>query len=177
MQSIEHDVGAPRTWLYRLRPLRGIVRRPSKGGPTMAGNGNVDKLTPNQTRALSALLTSPSIAHAAETAGVGDRTLRRWLHEDEGFRQAYREQRRASLDAVVGLLEGAMFEAVGVLRDAMQNGTMNHRIRAAGMVLENGLKGLQLEVIYLREFEEVQQRIERLEDLLHERGGSGSCAG
>src|SRR3982750_4310116 len=130
----------------------------------MTANDRVDELSHNQVRALGALLTSTSLASAAEEAKVGEKTLRRWLHENEGFRQAYREQGRAALDGVRGLLEAGMYEAVEVLRDAMREGSMNARIRAAGMILEHGLKSLQFEQIDLKEFEEIRDRLEALEE-------------
>src|SRR3982751_6382739 len=128
----------------------------------MTANDRVDELSHNQVRALGALLTSTSLAAAAEEAKVGEKTLRRWLHDDGTFRAAYKEKRRAALDGVMGLLEAGMYEAVEVLRDAMQNGTMNHRIRAAGLVLEHGLKSLQFEQVDLKEFEEIRDRLEAL---------------
>ena len=47
-------------------------------------------LTAKQTRALAALLTSPSITQAARAAACGEASLRRWLKEP-AFAAAYRE--------------------------------------------------------------------------------------
>ena len=57
-------------------------------------------MTPKKQKALSALLLSPTVAAAADRAGIGYASLRRWLAEDPEFRQAYQ-------DALAGLLEDA----------------------------------------------------------------------
>ena len=48
-------------------------------------------LKPSQIRALAALFDSPSIVAAARKAEVGERTLQRWLGEDERFKTALRQ--------------------------------------------------------------------------------------
>jgi hypothetical protein len=50
-------------------------------------------LTPDQERAILALLNQPTIGKAAEEAKVGERSLYRWL-KDPTFAGAYREARR-----------------------------------------------------------------------------------
>ena len=47
-------------------------------------------MTPNEERALSALLTSKTKLEAAEKAGITDRTMRRYFENPE-FCQRYRE--------------------------------------------------------------------------------------
>ncbi len=48
-------------------------------------------LTPDQERAVTALLTEATVAKAAVAAGVSERSIYRWLREDEAFQRAYRE--------------------------------------------------------------------------------------
>lgn len=48
-------------------------------------------LKPSQVRALAALFDSPSIVAAARKAEVGERTLRRWISENERFKTALRQ--------------------------------------------------------------------------------------
>ena len=48
-------------------------------------------LKPSQVRALAALFDSPSIVAAARRAEVGERTLRRWISENERFKIALRQ--------------------------------------------------------------------------------------
>ena len=45
-------------------------------------------LEPRQERAIIALLNEPTIAKAADAAGVGERTLHRWLEHDQNFSMA-----------------------------------------------------------------------------------------
>jgi hypothetical protein len=57
----------------------------------MTGHG--EKLTRKQEDAIAALLDAPTVAAAAGKAGIGERTLRRWLRIAE-FQSAYRRERR-----------------------------------------------------------------------------------
>ena len=53
----------------------------------MSGHG--EKLTRKQDAAIGALLSQPTISAAAQSVGLGEATLRRWL-KDPGFLAAYR---------------------------------------------------------------------------------------
>ncbi len=46
-----------------------------------------------------ALLSERSLTGAARRCGVHEKTLRRWMAEDESFRQAYTEARTAMFEA------------------------------------------------------------------------------
>lgn len=52
-----------------------------------------DGITPKQEKAIIALLQEPTIPKAAQAAGVGVRSVHRWLTEPE-FSRAYRRARR-----------------------------------------------------------------------------------
>ncbi len=54
-------------------------------------------LTPGQNLALPALLTCPTIRAAAKQAGVSERSMRRWMHEDEHFQKKLRQLRNEAL--------------------------------------------------------------------------------
>ena len=58
-----------------------------------------DNLSTDQEAAIAALLTQPSIAKAAEAAGVPERTLYRWLKDDK-FRAAYRAVRDQLIERI-----------------------------------------------------------------------------
>ncbi len=64
---------------------------------TTSANGRPAKLKLSQERALVALVECRSIAAAARQAQVGDRTLRRWLHEDVQFQTRLRQLSQDSL--------------------------------------------------------------------------------
>ena len=52
----------------------------------MAENGQRKQLTPKREKAVQALLTHGTVGQAANAAGIGERTLRRWLDEEESPR-------------------------------------------------------------------------------------------
>ena len=52
-----------------------------------------EKFTREQTRAIVALVSTPTIFEAASEAGIDERTLKRWF-QDQSFRTAYKEVRR-----------------------------------------------------------------------------------
>lgn len=113
-------------------------------------------LTPKQTRALQALLTCPTQAAAAQAAGVGLSTLKRYL-ADEAFQREYQK-------AVSGLIAEAaqrgrqsMVSAMGTLRSIADDEGANsqNRIMACRSLLEYSLK--------LDERENVLRRLDELE--------------
>ena len=61
-------------------------------------------LSPEQESAITALLNEPTVAKAAATAGVGERTLYRWLGEP-AFASAYRSARREAFTHAVSLTQ------------------------------------------------------------------------
>ncbi len=118
----------------------------------MAGG---EKLSRYQERAIATLLTEPTIAAAAAAAGVGERTLRRWLHENEGFIAAYRQARRRASEVAVAHLQRAAEKAAATLERNLECGDPNPEIRAANVVLSHILRGL--------EFYELEERLAALE--------------
>jgi hypothetical protein len=110
----------------------------------MASNGT---LSPKQEKALAALMTSPSIAEAARRAGLGERTVVRWLSEHQPFTEAYLVGRRQAMSLSITSLQVATTEAVAALRSVMndEGSPANARVSAASKCLELALKGLELE--------------------------------
>jgi hypothetical protein len=68
----------------------------------------------NRARALAALLTSPSIAAAARAAGLGEKTIDRYLRTP-GFRAALRDAQRRVFENSLGALQAGLAEAVMTL--------------------------------------------------------------
>ena len=95
--------------------------------------------------AIAALLGSPTLAHAAQTAGIGESTLLRWLRE-EGFLREYRLAQREALAQAIATLQAASAAAVTVLRAAMldQTATAAARIAAARVILEYSFRGAEI---------------------------------
>lgn len=77
----------------------------------MARNGSPKKFD----AAIEALLSTASVTEAAKTAGIGRRTLTRWLHEDPDFQQRLQEARRDLLQHGSGRLCGLLNDAITVV--------------------------------------------------------------
>ena len=106
----------------------------------MSGHG--DKLSQKQEAAVAALLVSGSIGRAAESVGLSERTLRRWLREPE-FRAAYLEARRQVVDHSVTLLQSLSASAVHALGEAVRDGRTGEKIKAARAILDLAIKGVE----------------------------------
>jgi hypothetical protein len=108
--------------------------------------GHGEKLTRKQEAAVAALLGCPTIGEAATATGVGEATLRRWLHQPD-FQNQYREARAQAVDAAVGNLQQACTGAVKTLRAVMTDVTAppGTRVQAAKAVLEVALRGIEID--------------------------------
>jgi len=116
-------------------------------------------LTGNQERAIAALLSTSVMKDAASQVGISDVTLWRWLQLPE-FEAAYRAARRQVVERAVTELQAATGEAVETLKRNLHCEQPNVEIRAAQIVLEQAVKGVELI--------DLQERVERLETLLAE---------
>ena len=72
-------------------------------------------LTAKQERALVALMGARTLDEAAARAGVGQRTLRRWLQQ-EAFQAAFQRVRRDAMSAATAHLQHVAWDAVETLR-------------------------------------------------------------
>jgi hypothetical protein len=115
----------------------------------MAGHG--EKLGRKQEEAIAALLSQRNIDDAARVAGVGTRTLLRWLQLPE-FAAAYREARRSAYSQSIARLQQASSAAVATLMKIMvdANAPASTRVRAADSILDHGAKAIEIEDIEVR---------------------------
>ena len=90
----------------------------------------------NKEKALTALLESASIIEAAQTSGLSEKTLRRYLEEKE-FSDEYAEARRQIVESAVSALQQAANEAVETLRRNLTCDNPQAEIRAAQLILDN----------------------------------------
>ncbi len=122
----------------------------------MAGIMNDEGLTPTQEKALSALLIEPSVTAAAQKAGVGERTLHRWIRT-EPFRGEYRRARAEAFSQAIGLAQRAASAAVGTLLRVMHDSTAPAaaRVAAASQMLRFARESIELD--------DLAQRVEALE--------------
>ena len=117
----------------------------------MAENGRTatTELTDRQLRALPYLVAAPTMSEGARVAEVGERTLYRWMNDDDFRRELERRRSEASELAYVEL-KGLMLKAVQVLGDAMEDSSSQVRVRAAQTALSVGLKATELKDIQKR---------------------------
>jgi len=115
----------------------------------MTGHGA--KFGRKKEEAIAALLTQPSIEQAARVAGIGSKTLLRWLKLPE-FQAAYREARRAGFGQATARLQQASGAAASVLLKMMvdQNSPASSRVGAAQAVLDRAAKAIEIEDIEVR---------------------------
>lgn len=123
----------------------------------MAPSGT-EKLTPEQLRALAALLEHGDKAKAARSAGVGRTTLYRWLREDVVFQAALEEATRQALKEFSTNLVRLADKAVRVLEMALDGPEaihIQHRLRAADIVTTK--------LLAVRELVDLEERLSKLE--------------
>ena len=122
----------------------------------MAGNGMIGELSSRQQRAIAALLTTKSMSEAASSAGVGERTLYRWLAEDEAFRAGLARAESELLDTATRRLLALQGQAIETLEHLLSSAESESvRLRAAQVAIETSLK--------LRELRDIDQRLTALE--------------
>ena len=109
------------------------------------------KLTRKQEALISALLTAPSLAAAAQQAGLSEVTAWRWL-KDATFQATYREARRAVVQHAIAQVQHATGEAVATLRTVMQDSESpaSARVSAAKAILETAVKGIDIDDLEVR---------------------------
>lgn len=110
-------------------------------------------MTPNQRRALQALLTCSTKREAAKAAGITDRTLRTYL-ADADFQAEYRRAVRSLVDEATKQAQKALTPAITALRCIVEDDTekSGNRISAARALLEFGLR--------LTEFNDILRELE-----------------
>jgi hypothetical protein len=115
----------------------------------MAGHG--EKFGRKKEDAIAALLSQRNIDEAAKAAGIGTRTLIRWMKNPE-FDSAYRRARRAAFgQSVARLQQGTPAAATTLLKTMIDPGTpASVRVRAAEAILNHAAKAIELEDIDAR---------------------------
>lgn len=127
----------------------------------MANNGKAKDLSPRQRRAIAALLTEIDTRAAARAAGVGYRTLHRWLAENSAFRKELAQAEGEVIKAAGRRLLAGLPSTQEVLFSiAVRGAEESQRRQAAQAWLENALRW--------HEAASLEQRIDELESLLYE---------
>jgi hypothetical protein len=114
----------------------------------MAGNGT---LSQNQKKVIAALLTEATIRDAAKKAGLGERTVHRYL-ADEAFKAELRRQQDRTIAAATAALSGLAGTAIATLKAVLEDASASHatKVRAALGVLEQRRKAAELDSLTAR---------------------------
>jgi AcrR family transcriptional regulator len=123
---------------------------------TASDTENPGDLTPEQLRALVALLEHGDKAKAARAAKVSRSTLYRWLRDDAIFQVALEAATRQALREFSTTLVRLAQKAAQALDDALDSGQeIHHRLRAADIVTGR--------LLAVRELVDLEERLSRLE--------------
>jgi hypothetical protein len=109
------------------------------------------ELTPRQERAIAALMTEQSILRAAQVAGVGERTLHKWL-DSPRFSAEYRRVRREAFRQAISLCQRLSASAVATLAKILGDSKAPYsaKVAAAQVLLKFGREGIELEDLEAR---------------------------
>ena len=104
------------------------------------------ELTPKQQDAIVALLNEPNVKKAAETAGVGERTLYRWMTEP-AFKTELRRLRRESFTQAVSMAQRYAPLAMNTLAKISNDPSAPHHARVSASIgmLRFGRESIELD--------------------------------
>jgi hypothetical protein len=126
--------------------LRRAVHRAAPAGNLRGGRHSAEN-----DEAIAALLTRPSVEEAARTIGVEPKTLRRWMRVPE-FQAAYLQARREAVTQALARMQQGSGAAASVMFKLMVDASAPPavRLRAAEWLVQNAIKGIELEDIEAR---------------------------
>lgn len=93
--------------------------QPAAGGRNTQRNGHGAKSEAVREKAVLALLSEATIAEAAKQCGVGERTLRRWLVEDPGFKAQHDAACTAMFQVGMSRVQSLMTRAIDTLEELL----------------------------------------------------------
>ena len=112
-------------------------------------------------QAVAALLTQATIAEAAASVGISEKTLRRWLRDPQ-FAADHRAAQRQAVELAIAGLKQATGEAVATLRRNLTVGVPSVEVRAATEILSQTARW--------QELDELADRVKALEQSERGRG-------
>lgn len=135
------------------------MRQKSAGGRRGPGHGA--KADTVRDRAIVALLSAKTLTDAAERAGVAERTIRRWLADDDAFKAALADARRAAFQAGMSRVQALTADAVSTLEALLATDVSDAvRLGAARTIAEIG--------IHQQDAEQILRRLDEIESLQRE---------
>jgi hypothetical protein len=123
------------------------------------------KLNRKQQKLIAAMLTEPTLAAAAEKAGISPATLYRWQRSPE-FQAAYQAASRQVVDRSLARLQRSSDAAVDALERNLRCGRPAAEIRAALGILDQ-VGRLDLDRRQLMTMKQVFQLWDRMVEIIH----------
>ena len=120
-------------------------------------------LTARQSRIIPYLLAAPSLEEGCKRARVSKVTVYGWLKQ-EVFRHELKRQRDELIERALDSLKANVSKATETLVELLDSETESIRARAAEDIIEFAQKAL--------EHEELERRIQALEEKLIQQGGN-----
>lgn len=166
---------SPRMWAWGRHPVGKGAGHPREGSGNVADIRHIqraDGLTHKQEQAIVALLNEPTVARAARSLGLSEKSLYRWLDE-RAFGRAYRKARREAFAQAIANSQRYAPLAVQMLAKIMADETLSvsARVSAASILLKFSRESIELD--------DLAQRVDELEGRWSEEPESGprlTCA-
>lgn len=115
---------------------------------------SMSEISPKQTKLIALLLSERTIDDACSKAKVNPATYWRWM-QDTKFLSEYRKMRRGILENTVAKLQSVTYQAIDTLERNLSCESPSAEIRAAQIILEQSIKGLEIL--------DIENRVEHLE--------------
>lgn len=106
-------------------------------------------------------MCSSNTEEAIKKAGISQTTAYKYL-KDPKFNEAYRRNRRETMQQVTSKLQQSALTAVETLNHVMtdtENSTASARVQASKIILENAYRGLEMEDL-LEKLEQLEKRFD-----------------
>lgn len=129
----------------------------------MAGSGARKRAGELAVVALASGLTQVA---AAKAAGIGPRTLTRWLRTDPEFRAQLEQARAAVFERAADTAASRVEQALATLESLLTSEFEFARLGAARAIVESACR--------LREIVDLSERVSRIEERLLERNSHGT---
>ena len=118
------------------------------------------ELTAKQLRAIRSIITSKNYDAASKKAQIGKTTLFQWL-KDSAFKAELDRQLNELTDHALNRLKAATEEAVDILIKTLKKRNPHLQFRGAKSILDYFIK--------IKEFQEFEQRLSKLEEIVAEK--------
>src|SRR5262245_33936050 len=141
--------------------LNSDPQKPAEARMKATRRGHGAKSAEVRERAILALLSENSIGAAADLCSLDEKTLRRWMANDDVFKRDLAAARRAMFETAMNRLQPLAAQAVATLAALMgESAPPNVRLGAARTVAELGIHRDDAETILRRlgEIEALQRR-------------------